>query len=293
VIDAQRIYRIGDVVVTRVTETRIEFSPPDRLLPDWKPDMMIGNEQQLAPSHPADMRERIDTSVHTWIVSTHDSTILIDTGIGNGKTRPIKFFDHLDTPYLDRLLAAGVRPEKVNYVLITHIHTDHVGWNTVLVNHRWCPTFPNATYVFPRLGHEYFSSTEGRARPNYGMYEDSVLPIVEAGQANMIGPEGGEVLPGLKYIPTPGHSIDHMSISLCSRGEEALFAGDVMHSPVQVLAPHLKSIFCADPEEAMHSRLRILEHCAERDATYFSSHFAETSAGRILRANGAYRWRFE
>jgi glyoxylase-like metal-dependent hydrolase (beta-lactamase superfamily II) len=293
VIDAQRIYRIGDVVVTRVTETRIEFSPPDSLLPGWKPDAIVDDKQQLAPSRPADSRERIVTSVHTWVVSTRDSTILIDTGIGNGKTRPVKYFDHLDSPFLDRLLAAAVTPQRVSHVLITHIHTDHVGWNTVLVDRRWSPTFPNATYVFPRLGHEYFSFAEGRARPNYGMYEDSILPVISAGQASMIGPEGAEVLPGIKYIPTPGHSIDHMSISLHSQGEEALFAGDVMHNPLQVLAPHLSSIFCADPEKAMRSRLRILEHCAGHNATYFSSHFAETSAGRIFRANGAYRWRFE
>jgi glyoxylase-like metal-dependent hydrolase (beta-lactamase superfamily II) len=288
-----RIYRIGGVRVTRVTETMIEMAPPERLFPDWQPQGLAGEERRFAPSAPASLRERIPTSVHSWLVKTPVSTILVDTGIGNAKTRPQKYFDHLDTPFLDRLAAAGVTPDEVDVVLITHIHTDHVGWNTRAVGGRWVPTFPNATYIFPRRGHEYFSSAEGRARANYGMYEDSIVPVIAAGQARMVEPEGGEVLPGIRYLSTPGHSVDHMSISLTSQGEEALFAGDIMHSPLQVRAPELCSVFCADPVAARESRERVLKFCAEHDALYFSSHFAETSAGRITRANGGYLWNFE
>ncbi len=291
--NAARIYRIGEVTVTRVTETIIEMAPPARLFPDWRPQLLAGEERRLAPSAPESLRERIPTSVHSWLVKTPTSTILVDTGIGNGKTRPQAYFDHLDTPYLERLAAAGASPDEVDHVLITHIHTDHVGWNTQAVDGRWVPTFPNATYVFPRRGHEFFSSAEGRARPNYGMYEDSILPVIAAGQARMIGHEGEEVLPGIRYLPTPGHSVDHMSISLVSQGEEALFAGDIMHSPIQVHAPELTSVFCADPAQAMRSRERVLRHCAERGALYLSSHFAETSAGRIVGRDGGHLWRFE
>lgn len=125
------------------------------------------------------------------------------------------------------------------------------------------------------------------------MYEDSIVPVIAAGQARMVGPEGGEVLPGISYLSTPGHSVDHMSISLTSQGRDALFAGDIMHSPLQVHVPELCSVFYADPVEARGSRERVLALCAERGALYFSSHFAETSAGRIVRANGGYRWNFE
>lgn len=287
-----RVCRIGEATVTRVAETVIEMAP-GRLFPEWQPQLLAGEERRLAPSAPADLSERIPTSVHTWLVRTPQSTILVDAGIGNGKTRPQSYFDHLDTPFLERLASAGVTPEQVDFVLITHIHTDHVGWNTRAVGERWVPTFPNATYVFPRRGREYFSSAEGRTRPNYGMYEDSIVPVIAAGQARMVAPEGGEVLPGVSYLPTPGHSVDHMSISLTSQGEEALFAGDIMHSPIQVHAPQLHSVFCADPVEARRSRERVLGYCAERKALYFSSHFAETSAGRIFRANGGYLWQFE
>jgi glyoxylase-like metal-dependent hydrolase (beta-lactamase superfamily II) len=290
---AAQTYRIGEVTVTRVTETMIEIAPPERLFPDWRPELLAGEARRFAPSAPESLHERIPTSVHSWLVRTPDATILVDTGIGNGKTRPQNYFDHLDTPYLERLAAAGVTPEQVDHVLITHIHTDHVGWNTRAIGERWVPTFPSATYIFPRRGHDYFSSAEGRARPNYGMYEDSVLPVIASGQARMVAPEGEEVLPGITYLPTPGHSVDHMSISLISQGEEALFAGDIMHSPIQVHAPELASVFCADPVAARESRERVLSYCAEREALYFSSHFAVTSAGRIVRANGGYLWNFE
>lgn len=289
--DEPHIYRIGEVSITRVTETIIEMAPT-RLFPQWQPQLIAGEAVRFAPSAPASVQERIPTSVHSWLVRTPQSTILVDTGIGNGKTRPQAFFDHLDTPYLDRLAAAGVTPAEVDFVLITHIHTDHVGWNTQAIGGRWVPTFPNATYLFPRRGHEFFASAEGRARPNYGMYEDSIVPLIAAGQARMVAPEGGEVLPGISYLPTPGHSVDHMSIRLVSQGAEALFAGDVMHSPIQVHAPELCSVFCADPDEATRSRRRVLAHCADKDALYLSSHFAESSAGRIARASGGYRWTF-
>jgi glyoxylase-like metal-dependent hydrolase (beta-lactamase superfamily II) len=288
-----RVYRIGEVTVTRVSETTIEMAPPARLFPDWRLELIAGEERRFAPSAPESLRDRIPTSVHSWLVRTPGSTILVDTGIGNGKSRPQAFFDHLDTPYLERLAAAGVTPGEVDYVLITHIHTDHVGWNTRLVDGRWEPSFPNATYIFPRRGHEYFSSAEGRGRPNYRMYEDSILPVVAAGQARMVEPEGEEVIPGIRYLSTPGHSVDHMSISLVSQGEEALFAGDIMHSPIQVHAPELSSVFCADPAQARRSREKMLNYCAERDVLYFSSHFAESSVGRIARGTGGYLWNFE
>jgi len=288
-----KTYRIGDLLVTRVTETLIDFTPPERLFPNWDEAVIEDREDRLAPSGLDSLRKTIRTSVHTWVLKTPDHTILVDTGIGNGKARASAYFNQLHTPYLEKLQAAGVVPEGVDYVLLTHIHTDHVGWNTTLVDGLWRPTFANATYFVPRSGIEYFSSAAGRSKPNYDMYRDSVLPVVEAGQAQMVGPEGGEVLPGIVYQPTPGHSVDHMSITLTSGNEEGLLAGDIMHNPVQVYRPQWNSIFCATAEEAVRSRERMLALCADRRAIYLSSHFAETSAGRITRTDQGYDWRFE
>jgi glyoxylase-like metal-dependent hydrolase (beta-lactamase superfamily II) len=224
------------------------------------------------------------------VIKSRADTILVDTGIGNDKKRKLPAFDHLNEPYLKRLAAVGVTPEAVDYVLLTHLHTDHVGWNTRCLNGRWIPTFPNAKYVFSKVEYEYFAGPGGRDRPNFALYEDSVLPVVEAGQAEMIESDGGEFIDGLVFNPTPGHSVGHMSTSLRSRGDEALFGGDVMHLPVQIYHPDWSSVFSASPERGYLSRLWALEHLGQRHVIYFSSHFPGTSAGLVERNDNRFSW---
>jgi glyoxylase-like metal-dependent hydrolase (beta-lactamase superfamily II) len=288
-----RGHRVGAFTVTKIPECELPFAPPSRLFPDFDATALAGHEAAVAPSDPASAATVLTISVHSWLLRAPGVTILVDTGIGNGKPRRVPTFDRLDTPYLDRLAAAGVAPEAVDYVLLTHVHTDHVGWNTRMIDGRWAPTFPNATTVLPQAGYHYFQSGAGRAAPNRDMFLDSVVPVVEAGRARLIGPEGGAVLPGLTYLPTPGHSIDHMSIILRSESAVGVFAGDVMHHPAQVFVPSWNSCFCADAEEARRSRRCILDLCASEDATYFSTHFADASAGRISLARRGFAWTFE
>jgi glyoxylase-like metal-dependent hydrolase (beta-lactamase superfamily II) len=282
-------HRIGRATVTRLPETTLTFPSPTALLPDWDPAAAASGREGLEPT------EAVVLSVHAWLVRTERHVVLVDTGIGNGKRRASPLFDRLDTPWLARLQAAGVAPENVTHVLITHLHTDHVGWNTRRAEDgdAWVPTFPNARYLMPARGPALFESPEGRARPNYEIYADSVLPVIEAGLADLVPPEGGEVLDGFTYHPTPGHSPDHNSIAFRSAGEVALFAGDVVHHPVQIGRPEWGSVFCADAESARASRLWALAWASQEDATWFSSHFTGSSAGRVTRSgDGGFRWAF-
>ncbi|WP_211175944.1 MBL fold metallo-hydrolase [Brasilonema sp. UFV-L1] len=290
-----KTYKVGDVTITRVTEQVINLAP-EVLLPDWNPAVVQEHQDWLVPGCMDETHEHFILSIHTWVVKTQRHTILIDTASGNDKERPLNpIFHHLQLPYLERLEAAGVTPEAVDYVLLTHLHVDHVGWNTRLVDGRWVPTFPNAKYVFPKVEQDYYSSPASHNDvniPSLGVYEDSVLPVIEAGLTETISSGGGEFIDGLSFLPTPGHSIGHMSISLTSRGEEALFSGDVMHHPIQVYRPEWNSVFCEFADQARASRLWALEYAAQRGATFFSTHFPKSSAGLVTRKGDQFDWRF-
>ena len=273
-----KTYRIGSAEVTRIPELRLDGFTPAALLPDW-PEVDDASARRMPESFAPDGL-RVLLSVHSWLIRDRGRTILVDAGAGNDKDRPhARYFDRLRTPYLDRLAAAGVAPEAVDYVLLSHLHVDHVGWNTRLVDGAWVPTFPNARYVFSRREYEFFGDPANRSERNRNSIQarlDSVDPVVAAGLADPIETDGREVIPGLSFHPTPGHSPDHASIVLESDGERAIFAGDVLHHPVQVERPDLVSIFDADPE-----------------ATLFASHFASTAAGRVVRDGNGFAWRFE
>lgn len=306
-----RHYRIGDVTVTKIPEVDLASFSLGTLLPGFRAEALNGCPEGIAPKSGSSGMENIVFSVHTWLVRTPEHTILIDTGIGNGKNHPsASMFHQLDTPYLDRLGAEGVEPEEVDYVLLTHLHAEHVGWNTRLDEDGvWVPTFPNATYMFSAVEQRYGAGLhydDGRAEavrsavnmgtpvrtPTRGTYLDSVAPILEAGRDELIKVDGREVLEGISFVPTPGHSIDHAAIVLRSKGEEALFGGDVLHHPVEIYQPEVASMFCEFPTESRGSRLILMDRAAETGATYFSSHFSDSSAGRITRKGSSYGWEF-
>jgi glyoxylase-like metal-dependent hydrolase (beta-lactamase superfamily II) len=307
-----KTYRVGDATVSKIPELLLTGFTPRALFPKID-DQVLANHPGWATSGTVDVKTgNLILSVHTWLVKTPNHTILIDTGIGNDKHRPtIPVMDHLNEPYLDRLAAAGVEnPAAVDYVLITHLHADHVGWNTRWKDGQWVPTFPNARYVFSALEQSYCAGLtevdkrveEARAKaelgipvrtPTAGVYEDSVEPVIEAGHAEPVQIDSSEYIDGISFHSTPGHSIDHASILLESRGERALFGGDVLHHPLEIYRPDLATVFCEFPDAALRSRKWVLEFASETGATYFSSHFPVTSAGRITQHNGEYVWAFE
>ena len=173
---------------------------------------------------------------------------------------------------------------------------DHVGWNTTLVNGRWQPTFPRARHIFSRKEYAYFTDPANlteRHRTSFQVQSDSVTPIVEAGLSDMIDVTGDEVVPGFSFHPTPAHTIDHASIVLDSGGAKALFAGDVLHHPLQILKPELMSVFDPESERTLQSRRWALDYAADQGAIWFSSHFPMPSAGHVTRVAEGYSWRFD
>lgn len=287
-----KTYVVGDVQVTKIVEQVGAGFHAHMLFPDWDPAVLGQNHDLRLPDIFIEAEGRFISSIHTWVIRTRRHVILIDTCAGNHKHRPhLPRLHRLQLPYLERLAVAGVHPEQVDFVLCTHLHADHCGWNTRLVDGRWVPTFPNARYIFSKAELDFWTTQAGVEGFNEGVYEDSVLPVVATGQVETID-GAGAVGEGLFLEPTPGHSVGHVALRLESLGQEALFSGDVMHQPVQVLRPDWNSCFCEDPELARRSRRWLLEQAAERGATVFTAHFAATSAGRVNRRNDTFAWTF-
>ncbi|MGY4640331.1 MBL fold metallo-hydrolase [Pseudomonas sp. B22129] len=285
-------YHFGNVSVMRVTEQRGPGFAPEALYPDWDPLALEQHHRLMVPDCFDPQLNRFIASIHTWVVKTPHHTILVDSCAGNHKERPgMPRFHQQQLPFLERLLEAGVTPESVDYVMCTHLHADHCGWNTRLIDGRWVPTFPNAKYVFSRAEHEYWLDQIGQDSFNANVFEDSVLPVIEQGQAQIVDNEG-LIGDALLIHPTPGHSVGHLAIELVHRAQGAIFSGDIMHQPLQVFRPEWNSCFCSHPQQARASRHWLLEQAAGRGLTVFTSHFAKTSAGLVTEANGQFDWRF-
>jgi glyoxylase-like metal-dependent hydrolase (beta-lactamase superfamily II) len=288
-----KTWRIGNVSVTRIEE-QLGFAsfPPEQYLDGFDREMLTSQLEWLVPNHYSPNHDRLITSIHSWLIRTDRQNILLDCCAGNHKNRPgLSRFHQLDTPYLQRLRAAGVHPEQIDVVLCTHLHADHVGWNTMLVDGSWKPTFPNAKYLFSRIENEIGDPRRNPAADQDpqrgGAYRDSVLPIVEAGQAVLVDGDHA-VNDEMTIVPASGHTPGHIAIWLASQAGRAVFSGDALHHPLQVLAPHWNSRFCEVPAEARRTRRRLLEQCVERHAAMFPGHFGAPHVARIADAKSGF-----
>jgi glyoxylase-like metal-dependent hydrolase (beta-lactamase superfamily II) len=293
--EQKRSHRVGDAVVTRIPELLLRSFKTTDLIPDWRPGPADHYVRAMVPDCLDAALEHVVISTHGWLVRTPRHTIIVDTAVGNGKPRAAAAFDHLQSPWLEQLAAAGVEPEAVDFVLLTHLHTDHVGWNTRLVDGRWVPTFPSARYVVPQGEQDRLAAlveAHGPDTPRTVFYADSVLPVIEGGQVSFVGADGGEPVEGFVFHPTPGHSAGHMSVGLASGGAYGFFPGDVMHHPIQIYRPEWSSVFSDSPERGRASREWALSHMADTGALVFSSHFPGSSAGRVSRTANGFRWTF-
>jgi glyoxylase-like metal-dependent hydrolase (beta-lactamase superfamily II) len=285
---------IGAARLTRIEELYAADWDAPAFFPDWRPELVQEHLGWMTPNHFDPAKNCLKLSIHSWLIRLDGRTILVDTCIGNHKPRPARPKWHLmETRYLQRLAEAGVRPEEIDLVMCTHLHADHVGWNTRLDNGRWVPTFPNARYLFSKADYDHYIALDrDPAKPvNHGSFRDSVLPVVEAGLAEMV--TGAHAVDEhLSLAPAPGHTPGTVVVKLASRGQSALLCGDVLHHAIQVHYPRWNSFVCADAEQARASRRQVLEDCSGGSALLLPTHFGAPFTCRIEAKGGAFLPRF-
>jgi len=231
-------------------------------------------------------------SYHSMVLRTSQGNVLIDTCIGNDKERPlIDRWHKQQFPYLERLAKLQLAPSDIDYVCCTHFHADHVGWNTRLENGVWVPTFPNARYLFAEPEISYWDKVQ-REQPEHiftQSYNDSVLPVVEAGQADIVAPDY-EIVTGVQLRPAFGHSPGNIVVEVNAGDDRAVLSGDVMHHPVQIERPDWNSVFDQDPVMAQATRLELLQRIADNRTHLIGAHFAGPTAVTVSETNGRFTY---
>jgi glyoxylase-like metal-dependent hydrolase (beta-lactamase superfamily II) len=287
-------WRFGEITIDRVLEMERPTLALATLYPASEPGTLEPQYAWLVPRVLDPATGMLTMAFHTFVIRTRRRTILVDTCSGNDKPRPQKLRYHMNRwPYLERLAAVGVSPESVDAVVCTHLHLDHVGWNTRLVDGRWVPTFPRARYLLVRAEWEFWR--EEYKRPEFRddpYYEDSLLPVLEAGRVDLVEPDAG-LEDGVWLEPTPGHTPGHVCVRVRGGGREAVMSGDLMHTAVQCAQPDWSSCFCVDPEGSRRTRHAFLERHADTDTLVLPAHFPSPGGGRVVRAADAYRFVFD
>jgi glyoxylase-like metal-dependent hydrolase (beta-lactamase superfamily II) len=271
----------------------VEFHGPTHdaqwMLPDLPPQILHSNASWLRDRFWTPRTNRLVFTYQLWLLKMSDAIVLIDTGCGNHKERFSPYQNKINTPVIDWLQAVGAPPEEVTHVLHTHLHSDHVGWNTCLVDGRWLPTFPNATYYMPQLDYQLFNEHRARSmQPE--MYDavvaDSINPVMQAGMVQFI--KAGDEVAGLRATAAPGHTPGHLTYTFRQDSDEIIFAGDVLHSPLQVLCPHINSRWCEDARLARESRHALLRHAAISNAAVIPAHAKGVHGWRIGRTQEGF-----
>jgi len=280
--------QLGEVSITRVVEIPRSTNRTWRMLPDSTREAVARHLSWLRPHFWDEAVDDLGSRIQTHVVRTPEHTVLVDTGVGNDKSRAgAPDWHRRQGTYLADLRAAGVAPEDVDYVLCTHLHVDHVGWNTRLVDGRWVPTFPRARYVFHGPEWEFWRWESASGREPWGCIADSVVPVVEAGQALLVD-QGWRLGRHLALEPSPGHTPGHVTVVLSTSAGTAVLSGDLMHRTVQVAEPQWSSIFCSDPRLAAETRRAFVERYADSGVLVLAAHFPRP--GYIVREDGGHRF---
>ena len=280
-------FAAGDLTIHRVIEQETSFLPALEMFPDLTGERLAENRSWLKQAKGLDDDDTLILCFQSYIVRTPHHTILIDTCIGNDKPRPTrpKWDMKTDNTYIGGLKAAGFSVEDIDFVMCTHLHPDHVGWNTRLQNGRWVPTFPNARYVFGKTEFEHWTAQNAKAA--VPQFVDSVLPVVEAKRADIVERDLA-VGDHARILPTPGHTPGHVAFAFGKGKDDAVFSGDLIHSPLQAVYPDLSLKFDVDPAQAARTRRGFLERYCDTDTLCCTAHFPSPSAGKIRRKGDGF-----
>jgi len=280
-------FKAGDLTIQRIIEQEANFVPALEMLPTLTPDLLAENRAWMRAANALDANDVLLLCFQSYVVKTPHHTILIDSCIGNDKPRPgrPKWNMKTDDTYARALAAAGISVGDIDYVMCTHLHVDHVGWNTRLENGRWVPTFPKAKYVFGKTEFDYWVGVH--AKTPVPVIEDSVMPIVEAKRCEIVGDEAA-IGDHVRILPTPGHTPGHSAFRLGRGKDDAVFSGDLMHSPIQTRFPEMSVKFDVDQAEAGKTRRSFLERYCDTDTLCCTAHFPSPSVGRIKRRGNGF-----
>lgn len=293
--------RFGEARVDKIVEVDTMWFDAASFYPNIEPGTVERHARTLGP-HFIDARSgRLALSFHSYLIRTRHRNILIDTCNGNDKPRGPKVgWQNMlkSSTYLANLARLGMHPEDIDIVLCTHLHCDHVGWNTRLVDGKWVPTFPNARYVMAREEFEHFARlhAEQPAYPvNHGAWEDSVLPVVAAGQADIVAMSHvveSELGERVWTEPAPGHTPGHITVHIEGAGQEAIMSGDIIHHPLSLVEPGLEMYADFDREQGKQMRRKLVERCADTATLLLTGHFPSPTAGRICSCGDRFTFRF-
>lgn len=284
-----RSWQIGDIKVTSIVEYYGPTHQPEILYPEFDRSVFAGREKELPPQHWYPEMNRLVIAIQLWAVFAPPNLIVIDTGVGNGKTRSTSRMHLLNTLVPSWMEAAGVKRNRVTHVVMTHLHDDHVGWNTTFEDGRWVPTFPNARYLMPKRDFDYFRGLSDSGKAGDSSFADSILPVVEAGLVVFIDRQT-EIADCVKVADATGHTPGQLSYWLHSGGEAGVFSADIFHHPAQILNPGWNTAFCVLPEDAKATRLRFLNEVSETGAIVMPCHFPPPHCGFIRRQGDAFAY---
>jgi len=279
-------FRVGDLTVHRIVELDAPFLPALEMLPALTPELLEENRGWLKP-HSLDPNDIFVLCYQSYVVRTPHHTILVDSCLGNEKnrTRP-EWHMKSDDTYMRALAAAGLAVDDIDFVMCTHLHPDHVGWNTRLVNGEWVPTFPKARYVFSQL--ERLAMEAANRVTENPAYADSVIPIIGAGRAELVT-DDYQLGDHMRILPTPGHTEGHVSFCFGKGQDDVVMTGDLVHVPLQTRYPELSFARDKDPAQAARTRRAFFERYCDTPTLCCTAHFPSPSAGRVRRWGDGYR----